>query len=642
MAVEQPISSSLVAHTHKAHYKMHKYWSRKPANIVREYIQHYTQPGDVVADPFLGSGVTFIESILSGRKSIGSDLSPISKHITMGTVSRVDTNQLKKTFKQIEKKCKASINELFSTLVRKQKRRVSHVVWESLAPCPNCGVDVPLFETEKINRTKFRCSACKEGVVISSSMVHDERMVEIWYEDESGERAIKIPDQADLDKFNRIKATPFSSAIKDNGMFRSKRTLAHDGMGVSDLFTVRNHHCLSLLMHSIREVKEESLRTTLEFIFTSSVAQASKLIAYRGGLKSGGPAWTVSGFWIPRKHFELNPWDSFSTKFNKVCKAKDKFQQLHDFDFHLATSCTELESSDDAAGMLLTSSVTDLSNDIPDEFVDYIFTDPPYGDSVPYLEYCTIWNAWLGYPIRAGDEIIISDSEVRQKDINDYARLLKEGFAECHRILKEGGWMSLTFNNRDVEVWKALIDALINAGFSIENATYQVPAVVPAKAQLSKSGSGVGDIIVNVRKITSRKQNDDGRKFSLEILGEIIDRVIAERGGSATIDQVNRSIYIELMNRKIFKFSTTEITKYLKENYVSKKSIICFKEGHEIPSVELLDVAIEKVVKKALKNGIEEEKEIIRLVFNELQASRTPDISSVKACIARLSSPTTE
>ena len=75
MAIEQPISSSLVAQTHKAHYKMHKYWSRKPANIVREYIQHYTQPGDIVADPFLGSGVTFIESILSGRKSIGSDLS---------------------------------------------------------------------------------------------------------------------------------------------------------------------------------------------------------------------------------------------------------------------------------------------------------------------------------------------------------------------------------------------------------------------------------------------------------------------------------------------------------------------------------------------------------------------------------------
>ena len=187
---------------------------------------------------------------------------------------------------QIEKKCKASIDELFSTQVRKKKRRVSHVVWESLAPCPNCGVDVPLFETEKINRTKFRCTACKEEVTISSSMVHDERMVEIWYVNESGERTIKIPDQGDFDKFDRIKATTFSSAIKDNEMFRSKRTLAHEGMGVSDLFTVRNHHCLSILMHSIREVKEESLRATLEFIFTSSVAQASKLIAYRGASKA--------------------------------------------------------------------------------------------------------------------------------------------------------------------------------------------------------------------------------------------------------------------------------------------------------------------------------------------------------------------
>ena len=300
------------------------------------------------------------------------------------------------------------------------------------------------------------------------------------------------------------------------------------------------------------------------------------------------------------------------------------------------------KSSTSANGLLLTTSATDLSQHIPDGAVDYIFTDPPYGDSVPYIEYCTIWNAWLGHPIHAEDEIIISDSEVRNKDINNYASLLKDGFAECYRILKDGGWMSLTFNNRDVEVWKALIDALVDAGFTIVNATYQVPAVVPAKAQLSKSGSGVGDIIVNARKDVSSGRNSKSREFSLEIVGEIIDQVIAERGGSATMDQVNRSIYIELMNRQIFKFSTTEITKYLKENYVSNKSIISFKYGHEIPSVELLDVTIEKVVKKALKNGIDQEKEIIRLVFNELQASRTPDISSIKACIARLSSPTTE
>lgn len=639
---KQPIQGSLVANTHKAHYRMHKYWSRKPANIVREYIEHYTKPGDVVADPFLGSGVTFIESVLSDRKAVGSDLSPISKHITLGTLSTVDIDALKECFNSIEKECHQQIDELFSTVVRGESRNVSHVVWESLAPCPKCNASVPLFETKKVNRTKFICPSCHDSVNITSSMVNGERMMEIWYEDLSGVRRTKIPDKQDLEKFSRIESMEFESAIKENAMFKSKRTLAHEGMGVSDLFTVRNHHCLSILMHSIRKVKDDNLRTTLEFIFTSSVAQASKLIAYRGGLKSGGPAWTVSGFWVPRKHFELNPWDSFSTKFDKVCKAKEKFQEQYDFNLDLADSWVDMVTSKSANCLLLTTSVTDLSQHIPDGAVDYIFTDPPYGDSVPYIEYCTVWNAWLGHPICAEEEIIISDSEVRNKDINDYARLMKAGFAECYRILKNGGWMSLTFNNRDVEVWKALIDALVDAGFTIVNATYQVPAVVPAKAQLSKSGSGVGDIILNMMKDASGNRDNNGRDFSLEILGEVIDRVIAERGGSATMDQVNRSIYIELMNREIFKFSTTQITKYLKENYTSKKSIISFKDGHEIPPVGLLDVAIEKVVKKALKDGIDDNKEIIRLVFNELQASRTPDISSIKACIARLSSPTTE
>ena len=630
-----PIQGSLVANTHKAHYRMHKYWSRKPANIVREYIEHYTKPGDVVADPFLGSGVTFIESILSNRTAVGSDLSPISKHITIGTVSTVDIDALKKCFKLIENECRPQINELFSTLVKDEIREVSHVVWESLAPCPSCQASVPLFETEKVSRTKFICPTCHDSVNITSSMVDGERMVEIWYTDSNGVRRTKTPDKLDLEKFSRIKKEDFDSAIKENAMFRSKRTLAHEGMGVSDLFTVRNHHCLSILMNRIRKVKDENLRTTLEFIFTSSVAQASKLIAYRGGLKSGGPAWTVSGFWVPRKHFELNPWDSFSTKFDKVCKAKEKFQEQYDFNLDLAGSWDDLESSTSANGLLLTTSVTDLSQHIPDGAVDYIFTDPPYGDSVPYIEYCTIWNAWLGHPIDAEDEIIISDSEVRNKDINDYASLLKDGFAECYRILKDGGWMSLTFNNRDVEVWKALIDALVDAGFTIVNATYQVPAVVPAKAQLSKSGSGVGDIIVNVQKASKKRHTNSNERLE-DVVKRITNQCIAERGGAATTDQVNRSIYMGLLNEGIFDYTPSTINDVLKQNYDIKKSIFSFNPGCEVEGVPLIEELIDGIIVEGLREGITEQKEFIKRVFNELQGPQTPEISTIKVRLSTL------
>jgi len=32
-------------------YNMHTYWSKKPHDAIREYIKHYTRPGDLVLDP---------------------------------------------------------------------------------------------------------------------------------------------------------------------------------------------------------------------------------------------------------------------------------------------------------------------------------------------------------------------------------------------------------------------------------------------------------------------------------------------------------------------------------------------------------------------------------------------------------------
>ena len=39
-------------------YNMHTYWSKKPHDAIRQYIRHYTQPGDLVLDPMCGSGGT--------------------------------------------------------------------------------------------------------------------------------------------------------------------------------------------------------------------------------------------------------------------------------------------------------------------------------------------------------------------------------------------------------------------------------------------------------------------------------------------------------------------------------------------------------------------------------------------------------
>jgi len=54
-------------------YALHKYWSKKPYNIIRDFIKRYTKPGEIVLDPFCGSGISITEAIITNRKAIGID-----------------------------------------------------------------------------------------------------------------------------------------------------------------------------------------------------------------------------------------------------------------------------------------------------------------------------------------------------------------------------------------------------------------------------------------------------------------------------------------------------------------------------------------------------------------------------------------
>jgi len=57
-------------------YNMHTYWSKKPHDAIREYIRHYTKPGDLVLDPFCGSGNTGRAARSLGRRALLADIAP--------------------------------------------------------------------------------------------------------------------------------------------------------------------------------------------------------------------------------------------------------------------------------------------------------------------------------------------------------------------------------------------------------------------------------------------------------------------------------------------------------------------------------------------------------------------------------------
>src|SRR5260370_24854184 len=107
----QPILEAIPAARQEdaRHYGVHPYFTRRPANVVRAYIERYSQVGDVVLDPFGGTGVTAIEAFLLGSHAIQNDLNPfanfIAQNIAHTTLSTAVP--LRAAFARLEKQCYA-------------------------------------------------------------------------------------------------------------------------------------------------------------------------------------------------------------------------------------------------------------------------------------------------------------------------------------------------------------------------------------------------------------------------------------------------------------------------------------------------------------------------------------------------------
>ena len=97
-AFNQPIETTKAT----AIYNMHVYWSKKPHQAIRQYIRHYTKPGDIVLDPFCGSGGTAVSALLDGRKAIAIDRSPAATFITKNHCTPVDPDELRSAFQKVK------------------------------------------------------------------------------------------------------------------------------------------------------------------------------------------------------------------------------------------------------------------------------------------------------------------------------------------------------------------------------------------------------------------------------------------------------------------------------------------------------------------------------------------------------------
>src|SRR5712692_4873636 len=95
------------------HFGFMPFFAKKPWPVVQEYIKHYSRPGTLVGDPFVGSGVTAVEALVLGRRVVVSDINPVAAFITRTTaVSPVDLEALQRAYDQVQDEAQSPIEEL--------------------------------------------------------------------------------------------------------------------------------------------------------------------------------------------------------------------------------------------------------------------------------------------------------------------------------------------------------------------------------------------------------------------------------------------------------------------------------------------------------------------------------------------------
>jgi len=110
------------------HFGFFPYPAKKPWQVVQEYIKHYSRPGDLVCDPFSGSGVTPVEALVLGRRAVASDINPVARFITrMTAVAPIDIPRLQVAFERVSAVAQAHVEELTAMSDDEVLRLLSHL-----------------------------------------------------------------------------------------------------------------------------------------------------------------------------------------------------------------------------------------------------------------------------------------------------------------------------------------------------------------------------------------------------------------------------------------------------------------------------------------------------------------------------------
>lgn len=511
-------------------YKAHSYHTKVPHLAIVPSILHYTNPGDIVLDGFGGSGMTGVAAQWCGsapaayrhelewalkkegrpapqwgaRRVVLNDLSPAATFIEANYNLPFDVNAFAEAGKRLLKTVDQSIGWMYETLHSdgRTKGRIQFTVWSEVFTCPECAgtvnfLDEALENESKRVRDTFPCPHC--GAELNKDRL--ERVLETRIDPATGKawqrvkfkpslivytigkiRYEKAPDEQDLATLARIEELPSPLTLPTNrfpieDMYHGSRIAPKGFTHVHHFYLPRAAHAMGKLWQEANSHPDFRIRAFLLFMAEQAIWGFSLLNRYSPSHFSQVNRALNGVYYVASQHAECSPSYNLDGKLERLAKAFKAYTP--------------------PAKYAAVNTGTAASLPLPDSSIDYVFTDPPFGENIYYADLNFLVESWHGVTTDAKPEAIID--KFKSKALPEYQHLMQRCFAEYHRVLKPGRWMTVVFSNSKAAVWNAIQVALQQAGFVVAEVS-ALDKVQGSYRQVTSTTAVKQDLVISAYK----------------------------------------------------------------------------------------------------------------------------------------------
>ncbi len=539
----EPFASDVSEGKNDPIYNAHTYHTKVPHLAVVPSILHYTEPGDVVLDGFCGSGMTGIAAqwcasapenykkdveahfekqgrtkpIWGSRRIILNDLSPAATFIAANYNLPFDVREFARAGKHILDEVGREIGWMYETFHTdgKTKGRIEYTVWSEVFACPDCSREIVFLNEALDNETKrvkdsFPCPHCSSELtkkrlersfetrfdpILDKAIQAPQRRPSLISYKVGELRYEKAPDNQDLKVLERIQSLPLPAHLPTDRMMRAPTTVECWGdkwragtasfSNIHHLFLSRASHALSPLWEKASAYPDTRIRHMLLYFVEQAIWGMSVLNRYGPSHFSQVNRQLSGVYYVASQIAEVSPQYNLGNKLSRLISA------FKDFSKHDENGC-----------IVATGNAASLG--VSDDSIDYIFTDPPFGDNLAYAELNFIVEAFHKCFTNMEPEAIVSPYQ--KKGLSEYKNLMRLCFTEYCRVLKPGRWMTVVFHNSRNSVWTAIQEALQFSGFVVADVRV-LDKKQDSFNQVVAVGSVKQDLVISVYKPNDGLEN---------------------------------------------------------------------------------------------------------------------------------------